>query len=112
MGLHLPVACSLDARAARSREEEWKALIASYIIERNEVPNGVRLTLRRSDQAIADVKRLVELERGCCAWIDWTLDDAGSYVYLEASAATEEGVGVLRSWLCSGHLTFDAPVTS
>ncbi|MDQ4143050.1 MAG: hypothetical protein M3198_04760 [Actinomycetota bacterium] len=98
MRIDLPVACSLDAPASKSREQEWESLISSHLVDRGAIVDGVKLTFRSSEVSRTEVKRLVDLERDCCAWINWDLREADTSLALEATAETEEGVKVLRSW--------------
>jgi hypothetical protein len=70
----LPVACTLDAADGGRRNEEWRRLDADYGLER-ELRDG-RLVVRYVDHpdAVRRLTELVEAERRCCAFVDWSID--------------------------------------
>lgn len=98
MEVHLPIACSLDANSTNEREKEWRALLESPYLRRDEIADGVRLTFRSSDNMNREAKRLVDLERSCCAWIRWDVIEDDASLTIEATALTDEGINILRSW--------------
>ena len=51
------------------RERAWRKLLGSGLIRREHVPGGIRLTAEPG--ATEALRTLVELERECCAWIDY-----------------------------------------
>jgi hypothetical protein len=94
----IPVACSLGVHDMRPREEEWRSLLVPIVVERSEIPGGVRLVLERSSGTKQELERLIALEKSCCAWIGWGLREASSVLVLEATAESGEGEAVLRDW--------------
>ncbi|WP_056733529.1 hypothetical protein [Agromyces sp. Soil535] len=70
----LPVACSLDAAEGGRRNEEWRRLDADYALER-ELRDG-QLVVRYVDHpdAVRRLTELVDAERRCCAFVDWSVD--------------------------------------
>lgn len=66
----LPIACSLPGDHRLGREGEWRKLLEGTLIERRPIPSGVALRLHADSKAIAELTRLIELERQCCTWID------------------------------------------
>ena len=99
----LPIACSLGANDLSSREQEWRGVMESALLETVAIPAGVTMRLTKTPETLASIERLVALERDCCAWIEWALTDLGSSLVLEATAGTEQGVSVLRDWFQSGR---------
>lgn len=70
----LPVACTLDAAEGGRRNEQWRRLDADYALER-ELRDG-QLVVRYVDHpdAVQRLTELVEAERRCCAFVDWSVD--------------------------------------
>jgi hypothetical protein len=65
----LPIACTLTAADLKDRERAWKKLMGSGLVERALVPGGIRL--RPAPGAEAALVELIDLERECCAWINF-----------------------------------------
>ena len=86
-----PIACSLTAADLGDREVEWRALLEGSLVGRERIPSGVRITVQPS--ATEELQRLVDLERDCCAWMQFKFD-APETVAITASA---EGVDLLVS---------------
>jgi hypothetical protein len=70
----LPIACTLSAEDLRDREGAWGKLLASGLVRRDAVPGGIRLTAEPG--AAASLLELIELERDCCAWIQFEVRNA------------------------------------
>ena len=70
----LPIACTLSAEDLRDREGAWGKLLGSGLVRRDAVPGGIRLTAEPG--AAASLLKLIELERECCAWIQFEVRDA------------------------------------
>jgi len=81
----LPVACTLTAEELMDRSAAWNKLMTSGLVERDRMPGGIRL--RAEPGASAALMDLVDLERGCCAWIQF--DVKGDSVTMTADAAGE-----------------------
>lgn len=61
--------CTLTRAELKDRGKAWQKLWASGLLERDRVPGGLRL---RAQPGAADaLMDLIELERDCCAWIDY-----------------------------------------
>jgi len=69
-----PIACTLSAEDLRDREGAWVKLMASGLVRRDVVPGGIRLTAEPG--AAGSLLELIELERECCAWIQFEVRDA------------------------------------
>jgi hypothetical protein len=81
-----PIACTLSAEDLRDREKAWAKLIASGLVRREAVPGGIRLTA--APGAAAGLLELIELERECCAWIQFDVRD-GAVVTMTAEGDGE-----------------------
>jgi hypothetical protein len=78
-----PIACTLSASDLRDREGAWNKLMGSGLVAREVVPGGIRLS--PAPGAAAALLELIDLERECCAWIQFEVTDA-SVVTMTAEA--------------------------
>ena len=81
-----PIACTLSARDLDDRGSAWQKLLASGLVERERLPGGIRL--RAEPGASAALMQLVDLERECCAWINYEV--VGSTVTMTADGDAED----------------------
>lgn len=63
------IACTLTAAELKDRGTAWLKLWASGLLQRERVPGGIRLRARPG--AAEALRNLIELERDCCAWIEY-----------------------------------------
>ena len=80
-----------------AREGEWRALLEDALLERRQIPRGVALRLTPDSNVIAEIARLIELERQCCSWIDWKITE-GDSVLVEATSPDDAGARLLAVW--------------
>ena len=66
-----PIACTLTAADLRDREGAWAKLLGSGLVDRNRVAGGIQL--HAAPGAAAALIELTDLERECCAWIDFAV---------------------------------------
>lgn len=79
-----PVVCTLTVTELKDRSAAWRKLWASGLLRRERVRGGIRLSAEPgANKALMD---LIDLERECCAWIDYQVD--GSVVKM-----TAKGIG-------------------
>jgi len=84
-----PIACTLSASDLQDRQGAWNKLMGSGLVVREVVPGGIRLS--PAPGAAAALIELIDLERECCAWIRFDVNE-GSVVTLTAEG---EGATVL-----------------
>ena len=89
-----PVACTLTADGLAAQRRRWEQLMARALTGRDETPDGLRLTFR--PEAEDELRALVAVETGCCAWATWTVERAAGAVVLDVRSA-DEGVATLHS---------------
>ena len=65
--------CTLSDSELQDRGAAWRKLWSSGLLSRERIPGGIRL--RAEPGAAVALGRLVELERECCAWIDYETGD-------------------------------------
>ena len=71
MGESPPIACTLTAADLRDRQGAWAKLLGSGLVDRDRVAGGIRLHAARG--AGAALVELIDLERECCAWIQFNV---------------------------------------
>jgi hypothetical protein len=71
-----PIVCTLTGADLRDRGAGWRKLFASGLLNRDRVAGGIRLTAQPG--AVKALRELIDLERECCAWIDYDLDSSGA----------------------------------
>ena len=95
---NIPVACTLTAADLATQRRRWEQLMARALTGRAETADGLRLSFR--PEAEDELRALVAVETGCCAWAAWTVEPAAGAVVLdvrsagEGIAATQPGIGI------------------
>jgi len=84
MATDLPIACTLSATDYRARLAEIAALSRDAL--RHAEQHGLTLDLRYAPEAAARVRRLVEQERACCAFLQFELQENADEVRLLVTA--------------------------
>ena len=66
--------CTLTAADLQDRGAAWAKLWASGLLHRERIEGGIRLHADPgAEQALLE---LIDLERECCAWIEYAVDGA------------------------------------
>ena len=79
----LPIVCTLTRADLLDRGAAWRKLFASGLLIRNRVPGGIRLSAQPG--ALEALHELIDLERECCAWIDYAVDPTGATLTAEGA---------------------------
>ena len=90
----IDAACTLGVADLAAQGRRWQQLMARALTGRDETADGLRLTFR--PEAEDELRALVTVETGCCAWATWTVEPAGGAVVLDVRSA-DEGVATLRA---------------
>jgi len=90
----IPIACTLTADGLAAQGRRWQRLMARALTERSETADGLRLTFR--PEAEDELRALVAVETGCCAWAAWTVEPAAGAVVLDVRSA-DEGIATLHT---------------
>ena len=64
-----PIECTLTAADLRDRQGAWAKLMGSGQVDRDRVAGGIRL--HAASGAADALIKLIDLERECCAWIQF-----------------------------------------
>lgn len=103
MAAEAPIACTLSATGYRARLAEIAALSREAL--RSVERRGLTLDLRYAPEAADRVRRLVEQERRCCAFLQFELHDDADEVRLLVTAppAAADAVPDLLAELTGRH---------
>jgi hypothetical protein len=82
-----PVACTLGVADLAGQRRRWEQLMARALTGRAETADGLRLSFR--PEAEDELRALVAVETGCCAWAAWTVEPAAGAVVLDVRSAGE-----------------------
>ncbi|HEV8179965.1 MAG TPA: hypothetical protein VGP54_06665 [Gaiellaceae bacterium] len=85
------IACTLSDTDLKSQQERWIALGENFGLGRQETKDGLRLSFRSHPAIRKELEALVAVERECCTWAAWSVDDAGDALVM---AARSQGTGV------------------
>jgi len=69
-----PIFCNLAAGSLAERVDEWRALVASSVVDVEAGPTWVRLALRDSESALCAAASLGQREKQCCGFFDVAID--------------------------------------
>ena len=94
MAKSIDIACTLGMGDLAAQGRRWQRLMARALTGRAETADGLRLTFR--PEAEAELRALVAVETGCCAWADWTVEPAAGAVVLDVRSA-DEGVATVHA---------------
>lgn len=99
--VEIPIACTLSELEAHTQIDEWKALVDRCVEDVTRVgQNQLELTLRSDLVDLTSFVRLVQREKACCAFFEFTFDVEASGVTLVVRVP-DNGVDVLDRFLAS-----------
>jgi hypothetical protein len=90
----IDIACTLGVADLAAQGGRWQRLMARALTERSETADGLRLTFR--PEAEDELRALVAVETGCCAWAAWTVEPTAGAVVLDVRSA-DEGIATLHT---------------
>ena len=109
MTKNIDIACTLGVADLRAQARHWQRLMARALTERSETADGLRLTFR--PEAEDELRALVAVEAGCCAWATWTVERTDSAVVLGVRSA-DEGIATLHGMFTTGRSAGRTPASS
>ena len=72
--MRVPIACSLDASAARSQVDEWRSVLSRTVAEvQRSSPTQVTMTLREDLVGLTELVQLAQREKACCGFFEFEL---------------------------------------
>jgi hypothetical protein len=90
----IDIACTLGVADLAGQARRWERLMARALTERSETADGLRLTFR--SEAEHELRALVAVESGCCAWAAWTVEPAAGAVVLDVRSA-DQGIATVHA---------------
>ena len=90
----IDIACTLGVAGLADQARRWQRLMARALTGRAQTADGVRLTFR--PEAEDELRALIAVEAGCCAWATWTVEPAAGAVVLDVRSAGE-GIATLHA---------------
>jgi len=85
-----PTACTLTAAAGHAQVARWRAFAEVHAlgVERTDT----RLTIRyvRTEHSVRRLRELVAVERACCGFVTWTVDDTHAHLRLIVTGRPEQ----------------------
>ena len=72
----LPIVCTLTARERRARREELLRGLVTRAEERTPLQSGYSFRFAARDGLVEEIGRVIEVERGCCAFLRFDLSIA------------------------------------
>lgn len=96
----IDIACTLGVADLAGQARRWQRLMAQALTERSETADGLRLTFRL--EAEDELRALVAVETGCCAWATWTVEPADGAVVLGVRSA-DVGIATLHGMFTAGR---------
>lgn len=101
MNKTVPIACALTDRELQIRRKDHLDKAAASLTATRETPDGFIYCFALRDSILRELAEIIELERGCCPFLDFELsvrsDDAE--VALKISAAEPQAKEIVRSLL-------------
>ena len=94
MAKSIDIACTLGMADLAAQGWRWQRLMARALTRRTETADGLRLTFR--PEAEDELRALVAVETGCCAWAAWTVEPTAGAVVLDVRSA-DEGVATVHA---------------
>jgi hypothetical protein len=99
--VEIPIACTLSEKQAHAQLGEWQELVARSVRRTSRVASTrLDLTLRSDLVDLISLVRLVQREKECCAFFEFTLDIKADAVALVIEVP-EEADGVLDEFVAS-----------
>jgi hypothetical protein len=72
--VQIPIACTLEAEAARAQLDEWRALLVGAVERRHRVSIGrLELVLASGFDQVDALVRLAQRETACCAFFTFSI---------------------------------------
>ena len=90
------VACTLNGDDLAAQAQRWRALLAQNGLERSEVDDGIRITLRDAIGVEEELRALAALENACCSWAHWDVAREDGSLVLHARSSGD-GVAALQN---------------
>lgn len=85
-----PVACSLERLELDDRLRTWRSLASRALAHAEPTEAGARFIFRAGADVRRELGELITLERQCCPWIDFAVEEDESLI-VDATSETPAG---------------------
>lgn len=82
---HTSNTCTLDSEGQEKRIGEFAELASVALVEAVRTPHGARLLLRNDDSVHSSLWRLIEAERRCCSFLEFSVEAGDRGLLVEVS---------------------------
>ncbi|MBL4766542.1 MAG: hypothetical protein JKY94_02315 [Rhodobacteraceae bacterium] len=106
LNLSTPVACTLTTNEQRMETKRYKTELTPHVLKRERLADGARLTFTAVPGMRENIERLVEMDKGCCAFLEHQIESDSQTVTLTVRG---QGQGIA---LAQEFLTELAPIES
>jgi hypothetical protein len=89
--VELPIACSLDQAAMVERAELLRRIGAAGLLGSDRSGSTLALRFRAAEGMHSSLARFIELERDCCPFLAFTLDERDDGLLLSIEAPPDAG---------------------
>lgn len=87
----VPIACTLPTIAeAKVQVEKWQAFDADYALSAERTDSELVIHYAKVGDSINRLRELVEVERHCCVFVEWGIDEGGGDLRLIARGSVEQ----------------------
>ncbi|RBY78550.1 hypothetical protein DQ239_08335 [Blastococcus sp. TF02-09] len=92
----LPVACTLGAADGAAQLRRWRRLDDRALVRRAREAEELLLVYRADDATRTELHDLVGVERTCCAFLDWRIEEQADGLRLNIRGAATDLDGLDR----------------
>jgi hypothetical protein len=86
-----PIACTLPTTAeAKAQVEKWQAFDADYALSSEVTDTQLTVHYAKVEDSIRRLRELVAVERRCCAFVDWDIEDGHNDLRLIARGTPDQ----------------------
>jgi hypothetical protein len=86
-----PLICSRSGAQVVEIAQLLLAVVSQALIECEQLPDGIRLRLRASDETEAALREYVTREKACCPFLALSVERCGGELLLEVHGPAEAG---------------------
>lgn len=84
----IPIACTLSTLdAAREQVGKWREFDADYALEQERTETSLTIHYAKVDDSVQRLHELVAVEKSCCAFVDWDIDETHHVLRLVVTGA-------------------------
>lgn len=98
LNLSTPVACTLTTGEQRLQTKRYKTELAPHVLKRERLTDGAHLTFAAVPGVRENIDRLVEMDKGCCAFLEHQVESDMQTVTLTVRSQGQ-GISLAQEFL-------------